>query len=63
MVVVLRETLVLGLIAMRDEPRGDAREAVAQLEALGIGSLMLTGDNPRTARPLPKSWASRTEPG
>lgn len=51
-VVVLRDAMALGLIAMRDEPRGDAKDAVAQLKALGIGSLMLTGDNPRTAQAI-----------
>jgi Zn2+/Cd2+-exporting ATPase len=39
----------LGLIAMRDEPRADAIEAVRQLRALGITPTILTGDNPRTA--------------
>ena len=35
---------------MRDEPRADAADAVAQLRGLGISSVMLTGDNPRTAQ-------------
>ena len=39
---------VLGLLAIRDEPRPDARAAVADLGALGVRSLMLTGDNART---------------
>ncbi|MFT3687528.1 heavy metal translocating P-type ATPase [Paenirhodobacter sp.] len=39
----------LGLIALRDEPRPDAAEAVRQLHAMGIGATILTGDNPRTA--------------
>ena len=47
-VVVFRERRALGLIAMRDEPRTDAIEAVAQLKALGVSSVMLTGDNART---------------
>ena len=47
-VVVFREGVALGLIAMRDEPRADARDAIAQLQALGVGSTMLTGDNART---------------
>ena len=41
--------MALGLIAMRDEPREDARRAIAELQALGVTSVMLTGDNSRTA--------------
>ena len=48
-VIVLRDNEAQGLIALRDEPRADAAEAVAQLRALGISSVMLTGDNRRTA--------------
>lgn len=48
-VVVFRENASLGIIAMRDEPRKDASDAVRQLTSMGITSLMLTGDNPRTA--------------
>ncbi|WP_048646305.1 heavy metal translocating P-type ATPase [Nitratireductor soli] len=45
---------VLGLVALRDEPRRDAREGVAQLKAMGIRSVMLTGDNRRTAQAIAK---------
>jgi len=45
---------VLGLIALRDEPRRDACEGVAQLKAMGIRSVMLTGDNRRTAQAIAK---------
>lgn len=48
-VAVFREGKPLGMIAMRDEPREDAAEAIRQLEALGVSAVMLTGDNPRTA--------------
>ncbi|MBA3909919.1 MAG: heavy metal translocating P-type ATPase [Rhodobacter sp.] len=48
-VAVFREKTPLGLIAVRDEPRADAPEAVRQLKAMGITPVMLTGDNPRTA--------------
>ncbi len=42
---------VLAVIAMRDEPRPEAREALAALHRLGIEHVvMLTGDNSRTAR-------------
>ncbi|GEK67921.1 heavy metal translocating P-type ATPase [Paracoccus denitrificans] len=48
-VAVFRDGQPLGLIAMRDEPRGDAAEAMRQLRDLNVGAIMLTGDNPRTA--------------
>ncbi len=51
-VIVLRQNLPQGLIALRDEPRADAADAVAQLRTLGITPIMLTGDNPRTARAI-----------
>jgi Zn2+/Cd2+-exporting ATPase len=34
---------------MRDEPRADAIDAMRQLRALGLRTIMLTGDNSRTA--------------
>jgi Cd2+/Zn2+-exporting ATPase len=43
---------VLGLIALRDEPRQDAREAISKLKAMGVRSVMLTGDNKRTAEAI-----------
>lgn len=51
-VIVLREDVPQGLIALRDEPRADAADAIAQLRGLGISSVMLTGDNPRTAQAI-----------
>ncbi|MBM3604429.1 MAG: heavy metal translocating P-type ATPase, partial [Alphaproteobacteria bacterium] len=48
-VAVYREGRSLGLIALRDEPRGDAATAIRQLAAMGVGATMLTGDNSRTA--------------
>jgi Cd2+/Zn2+-exporting ATPase len=46
--VVLAGRRPLGLIALRDEPRADAADGVARLAALGVRSVMLTGDNART---------------
>jgi Cd2+/Zn2+-exporting ATPase len=47
--VLFEGKAALGLIALRDEPRVDAVEAVRQLRAMGITPTILTGDNPRTA--------------
>ncbi len=44
--------VALGLIALRDELRDDAFEGVAQLKAMGVRSVMLTGDNRLTAQAL-----------
>lgn len=56
LVVLLAGEQVYGLLALRDEARPEAADAIAQLSALGIQSVMLTGDNPRAAaaiaRPL-----------
>jgi len=40
---------VRGVIAVADSIRAEAREAIAALEAAGIGAAMVTGDNTRTA--------------
>jgi Cd2+/Zn2+-exporting ATPase len=48
-VAVYRDRRALGLIALRDEPRADAQTAMDQLKQMDISSVMLTGDNPRTA--------------
>lgn len=44
--------MALGLIALRDELREDAQAGVAQLKAMGVRSVMLTGDNRLTAQAL-----------
>lgn len=44
-----REGIVIGLLGIRDELRPEAAEAVEQLASAGIRTLMLTGDNARTA--------------
>jgi Cd2+/Zn2+-exporting ATPase len=47
-VVVLRDGRTLGVLALRDEPRADARDTIATLRGMGVASVMLTGDNERT---------------
>ena len=39
---------------MRDEPRADAKAGIEALAAQGIGTIMLTGDNRRTADAITK---------
>ncbi|MEX6506072.1 heavy metal translocating P-type ATPase [Jiella sp. M17.18] len=43
---------VAGLIALRDQPRPDAAAALSRLRERGLRTLMLTGDNARTAEAL-----------
>ncbi len=42
----------LGLVALRDELREDALQAIALLNKMNVRSVMLTGDNSRTAKAL-----------
>ena len=53
--VLLVNDAVAGLIAMRDEPRADARAGIDALKAVGIQSVMLTGDNAKTAAAIAKT--------
>lgn len=48
-VVAMARGEAIGLLALRDEPRADARAGVAALKAAGIDTVMLTGDNKATA--------------
>ena len=43
---------VLALYAVADTVKDSSRQAVAELKALGIQPVMLTGDNPATARTI-----------
>ena len=51
-VLLLEGATPLGLFAIRDEPRSDARAALAELKELGIETVMLTGDNARTGKAI-----------
>ncbi|MFW7523208.1 zinc/cadmium/mercury/lead-transporting ATPase [Vibrio ostreicida] len=52
-VVALRdEETIIGLIAWQDTLREDAQRAIKSLKKMGIGSMMLTGDNPRSAQAI-----------
>lgn len=46
---VAEESRVLGVIELKDIVKGGIRERFAQLRRMGIRTIMVTGDNPRTA--------------
>ena len=47
--VVARNNQALGVIHLKDVIKGGMRERFAQLRAMGIRTIMITGDNPLTA--------------
>ncbi|SMH70916.1 heavy metal translocating P-type ATPase [Candidatus Nitrosotalea okcheonensis] len=49
-VIVSVDNAVLGVIGLLDTPKQGAKEAVSILKSMGIESIMLTGDNEKTAR-------------
>jgi Ca2+-transporting ATPase len=50
--VVERDLTFLGLVAMQDPPRAEARDAVNRCRRAGIKTVMITGDHPDTARAI-----------
>ncbi|MBV8042787.1 heavy metal translocating P-type ATPase, partial [Pluralibacter sp.] len=48
-VIVAQNDTLLGILALRDTLRPDAREAVDALHQIGVQGVILTGDNPRAA--------------
>jgi Cd2+/Zn2+-exporting ATPase len=48
-VMLMSNAAVLGIFAVADTVKETSREAIAQLQALGVRTLMLTGDNQHTA--------------
>jgi Cd2+/Zn2+-exporting ATPase len=50
--VLVADGRALGLIALRDEPRTDARQGIDALKAAGVTPVMLTGDNRATAQAI-----------
>lgn len=59
--VVVKGKTLLGVLAMRDELRDDAREAMETLKGLQIDTIMLTGDNARTGKALAAQLGMRVE--
>ncbi len=47
--VLLANDSLAGIFAIRDEPRADAKPGLQALRDAGVGTVMLTGDNQRTA--------------
>ena len=50
--VVASDTKVLGVIHLKDVVKEDLHERFAQLRAMGIRTVMITGDNPLTAKAI-----------
>lgn len=53
--VLVRNGVAAGLVAMRDEPRPDARRGLDALKAAGVTPVMLTGDNRAAAEAVAAS--------
>jgi Cd2+/Zn2+-exporting ATPase len=51
-IVVEREGEIVGILALRDTIREDAKQLIGALRARGIHTVMLTGDQPRTAEAI-----------
>ncbi|WP_348639311.1 heavy metal translocating P-type ATPase [Aquamicrobium sp. LC103] len=62
-IVVVVEGRALSLIAMRDEPRAEARSAIETLRRQSVGALMMTGDNPRTGAAIGRQLGIDVEAG
>ena len=54
-VIISNKTTPLAVIAVADTVRESSRQAIVELHALGIRTLMLTGDNDLTAKAIAKS--------
>jgi Cd2+/Zn2+-exporting ATPase len=53
-ILVSNANTITGLIALKDEPRPEAKQVVTDLQAMGIHAVMLTGDNDVTANAVAK---------
>ncbi len=48
----VRDDELMGIIAVADVIKPDSKEAVKELQSMGIKVVMLTGDNERTAKSI-----------
>ncbi len=51
-IAVARDSELIGIIAIADTLKSDAKEAIAQLHSEGITVVMVTGDNMKTAKTI-----------
>ncbi|MGT2624920.1 copper-translocating P-type ATPase [Streptococcus thoraltensis] len=51
-VILAKESEVIGLIAIQDVPKETSQQAIRALEARGLKTVMLTGDNERVAHAI-----------
>ncbi|MFU2182011.1 copper-translocating P-type ATPase [Streptococcus pluranimalium] len=51
-VILAKENQVIGLIAIQDVPKATSKRAIQALEARGLKTVMLTGDNERVAQAI-----------
>ncbi len=56
-------TRVLGVIHLKDMVKGGIQERFARFRAMGIRTVMITGDNPRTAAAIAARGGRRRLPG
>ena len=52
MVYIQKNEKVIGLVALKDILRSDAKEALQELNHLDLATVMITGDNEKTARAI-----------
>ena len=57
-----RKLVFLGLVGLADPPRREAREAIAECRSAGIDVVMVTGDQPATARYIARAVGLTDEP-
>jgi len=50
--LVEKDLVFAGLVAMMDQPRAEAKEAILQCRDAGMSVVMITGDQPTTARAI-----------
>ncbi|MGO1626042.1 MAG: heavy metal translocating P-type ATPase [Halomonadaceae bacterium] len=53
--VLIKGDVAVGAIALRDEPREDARQGLEALSRLGVKAVMLSGDNARSVAAIGKT--------
>lgn len=56
-VVVAEDGVPIGLLALRDTLRSDAKQVIAELNVLGVHGVILTGDNTRVAAAIANELA------